>query len=222
MAPILNYSAHTLPNNTFYNNYFPKFIISLSALYILSFLTICLIRKCRRFREEKKQQEKKLLKLTWQESMKKYQLKDSLLFNEKIGFPQSTYNKSSCNTSTSSSTLNNITPPFISSSTTFQGSGHNPLIIESPKGYPHVNKNKEAIVGDLIQVRLVQEQCSRRNKNYWISNTKKLTLLWHWSVSMGYIEYDHGKDLNALIMKLSKVHQHGNAENPLMDKENVT
>lgn len=42
-------------------------------------------------------------------------------------------------------------------------------------------------------------------KYQWINRHQRLTLLWHWSVSMGYVEYDHGKGLDALVQHLSVV-----------------
>jgi hypothetical protein len=39
--------------------------------------------------------------------------------------------------------------------------------------------------------------------NYWkINNKKRLSLLWQWSVSMGYSEYNHAKMLKHLVLQL--------------------
>lgn len=44
---------------------------------------------------------------------------------------------------------------------------------------------------------------SRLIRNYWkISRNTRLNLLWNWSVSMGYCEYSHAKQLNDLILRL--------------------
>ncbi|KAL4216236.1 hypothetical protein AB4K20DRAFT_1877959 [Rhizopus microsporus] len=46
---------------------------------------------------------------------------------------------------------------------------------------------------------------STENTYFWTRQQKKrLQLLWNWSVAMGYCEYSHGKELNALIEMLLK------------------
>jgi hypothetical protein len=46
---------------------------------------------------------------------------------------------------------------------------------------------------------------SAENTYFWTRQQKKrLQLLWNWSVAMGYCEYNHGKELNALIEMLLK------------------
>ncbi|EPB92653.1 hypothetical protein HMPREF1544_00382 [Mucor circinelloides 1006PhL] len=46
---------------------------------------------------------------------------------------------------------------------------------------------------------------SNRLIDYWkISNNKRLNLLWQWSVTMGYCEYSHAKDLDAMARQLQR------------------
>lgn len=41
--------------------------------------------------------------------------------------------------------------------------------------------------------------------DYWkINNNKRLNLLWQWSVTMGYCEYSHAKDLDAMVRQLQR------------------
>ncbi|KAG2194060.1 hypothetical protein INT46_008212 [Mucor plumbeus] len=41
--------------------------------------------------------------------------------------------------------------------------------------------------------------------NYWkINNNKRLSLLWQWSVAMGYCEYSHAKILNNMVQQLQR------------------
>ncbi|KAF1796524.1 hypothetical protein V8B55DRAFT_1323517 [Mucor lusitanicus] len=41
--------------------------------------------------------------------------------------------------------------------------------------------------------------------NYWkINNSKRLSLLWQWSVAMGYCEYNHAKSLDEMVRQLQR------------------
>lgn len=77
------------------------------------------------------------------------------------------------------------------------------MVHNMPKLYGNVDNN------GLMPVMRVEP----RYKNRWISRPKKLALLWHWSVSMGYVEYDHAKNIDALIKQLSS------AEIPLLTEK---
>lgn len=222
MAPTHNDNITTttnssqLQNNKIYTHHFPNFIISLTVLYVFCFLIRFIIRKYRRMRERKQQQEIRRLKQAWIHGMKKQQFKDSLLFEQQekviIDFPPSTYNESFHST-LSSSTLNSPTTlcnnnshcnfnssSFIqerSLSTTSSTSSSSSRTIGLPNPY-FFNNNKK------MTKKVLQEVQQTKPSHYWkINNIKRLNILWQWSVSMGYVDYQHAKDLNLLIDELS-------------------
>ncbi|KAI7893962.1 uncharacterized protein EV154DRAFT_560727 [Mucor mucedo] len=150
----------SLPSNEFYQDYFPTIILCLCTVYILSYFIRYGLHQFRRYRDRKKQQEKKHLIQHWQR-------RHLQQHTTAVAFPPFTY------TTTSSCTLNSSTLPT---------SGHHSKLPQQQKAWS-----------------------KPKNKYQWISKDQRLNLLWHWSVSMGHVEYDHAKGLNALVQQLSIV-----------------
>lgn len=212
MAPLTD-TRTQLPDNIVYRNYIPKFIIGLSIVYVLSFLIRCIMCKYRRTRDKKQQREIQRLKLTWRNNMKKHQFKDSLLNeHQDIECPPTTYNESFH--SSSSSTLNSPTLPYKHSIVTFSqsrslstssscSSSSSKTLDISKQYWPSFEKTEE--------VKKDVQQKSRTDRCWKLNNNKRLNILWQWGVSKGYVEYEHAKNLNALIDELSNKKLHSSA-----------
>lgn len=204
MAPLTN-TRTQLPDNIVYRSYIPKFVIGLSIVYMLSFLIRCMISKYRRTKDKRQQREIQRLKLTWKNSIKKHQFKDSLLNeHQDIECPPTTYNESFH--SSSSSTLNSPTTSYkhsivtisqsrsLSTSSSCSTASSKTLDI-SKQHWPSFEKSEEA--------RKEPQQKSRTDRHWKLNNNKRLNILWQWGVSKGYVEYEHARNLNALIDELS-------------------
>ncbi|KAG1049671.1 hypothetical protein G6F43_008013 [Rhizopus delemar] len=118
--------------------------------------------------------EKQRLKDYWKRSAIQHQLNDAIADKQENGLI--TYPSSIYQPSNSSMTLQNTTSCNSSSGNTSGG---------STSSIQHDNRQ------------LVKFWSKKKT-------SKRLSLVWHWSVSMGYCEYDHGKELNELIKKLTK------------------
>lgn len=284
-------SSYQLPSNSIYIQHFPNFLIVLSIIYTLCFLTRYSIRKFRRFRDKKQQQEKRRLRQAWTTSMIKHQLllleRKSLLpcsqkENEKgkeeeeeetktIAYPPSIYIGSTLyNYSTSSLTINNDPPslpsttccgsPLNSEKSTFlfalnnssktccsTANSSSTTIEVTPSHSPTINNNHFPLnkIIDTSNKTVMMKPSSKKEKqrqksklskypslaSTWkISKAKRLSLLWQWSVSMGYTEYNHAKVLNDLVLQLCRPKQeygfdNNDEESGVMlevDKEKIT
>ena len=163
MAPILD----SLENNSVYNYYFPCFYISLSILYVVSFLIRFAARKYRRIKEKKVSIEIQRLKQSWKECV------NHGIMETTIPFPPSVYHDSLY--STTSTTV--VAPSKSIASSHSSTSSHT---LQSTKS---IIQGKHA---------------------YKIDPSKRLSILWQWSVAMGYAEYEHAKHLNQFIDELSR------------------
>ncbi|KAG2233795.1 hypothetical protein BDF21DRAFT_423204 [Thamnidium elegans] len=118
------------------------------------------------------------------------------MLTEKVDLPQLTYSRSSSSTFTSSLTVGDATLPYNSSMITF---ACNPKTIST----------KDSSISSFERYSKVSKRMKQnsfyKGKNYCkMNNTKRLRLLWQWGTAMGYVEYSHAKELNALIFKLSE------------------
>lgn len=197
MAPINNNNT-ILSHNKVYNNYFPIFLISLVLFYTTSYVIVYSIRKYTKNREKRQSQEKKRLKQIWETSIKKHQLCDSLVISEKVDLPQLTYSRLSSSTFTSSVTVGDATLPSNSSMITFACD----LKTTSTKDSSIFSFERYS---KTLASKLAKQNSFYKGKNgLKINNSKRLRLLWQWGSAMGYVEYGHAKELDALIFKLSK------------------
>lgn len=197
MAP-LNNNNTILSHNKVYNNYFPIFMISLVLFYVTSYVIVYSIRKYTKNREKRQSQEKKRLKQIWETSIKKRQLYNSLVISEKVDLPQLTYSQLSSSTFTSSVTVGDATLPCDSSMITFACDLK--TISTKDSSVFSFERCSKMLVSKLTK----QNSFYKRKNDLKINSSKRLRFLWQWGSAMGYVEYDHAKELDALIFKLSK------------------
>lgn len=229
---ILSSIASQLPDNEIYTQHFPKFIIGLAVLYGLTFFTRHLIRRLRRFRDKKQHQEKRRLRQAWKSSIIKYQLKESLSLSNNnddddveeksiIEYPPMTYKEYDYNYSASSLTIADSPSPsktvivsFADNSRRLSNSSENSCCKSNNSSITiEALPSKGSFVNNISKHSTVKHReypykfniVSKRFYNFWkMSKAKRLNLLWHWSVSTGYLEYDHAKHLSALMSQLYK------------------
>ncbi|KAL9539565.1 hypothetical protein PS6_011154 [Mucor atramentarius] len=213
-----------LPQNKAYTRYAPNFIIALSSLYVFIFVLRYILKKCKKYRDKKLQREKQQLKQAWKNTMAKFELqsKSSLLV-----YPDYAYNKEQSNNSSASSlTLNHssCTSPTSPSTTAVH------VDISPSKKDCHQPPSPSSSLSSfattytatvpaltekaaLAQKELMNHDArpsrhmfsNNRLIDYWkINNNKRLNLLWQWSVTMGYCEYSHAKDLDAMVRQLQR------------------
>ncbi|KAI8639961.1 hypothetical protein BD408DRAFT_434733 [Parasitella parasitica] len=206
-----------LTQNKAYTHYMPSLIIALSALYVLAFVLHYLFRKCRKYGDRKQQREKQELKLVWTNAMTKFELLRSKRNSNMLLYPHSAYNKQeSYNSSASSFTLNNYPSPSTVTATHIGiDKQHQSL---SPYSSVSSFATATTTIGNSVNhnqhasVAVEKPGCSSwymifKDKlvNYWrLTRNKKLTLLWQWSVAMGYSEYNHAKNLDDMVLRLQR------------------
>lgn len=163
-----------LVDDAIYKTRIPNIIIILSSIYICSYSILLIKIIFRKQQQRIDQMEKQRLRDYWERSTIQHQSNDAIADNQEKGLIA--YPSSTYQPSNSSMTLQNTTSCNSSSSNT-SGS--------STSSIQHDNRQ------------LVKFWSKKKT-------SKRLSLVWHWSVSMGYCEYDHGKELNELIKKLTK------------------
>jgi hypothetical protein len=209
-----------LYNNRTYSIYLPNIIIGLSTFYIMIICVKLFLKQRRRYINRLYRKEKQRLREKWENTLNQdnntvYGDSDGDLADTGgddkslfIEFPKTAYTQKRSSYARSAPLLmseNSLQDDYsVTMAHSYQNNASFELAHPNPSDSTLININTNGDKsGASEKDKIIKTTGLFRHNYYWrMRNSKRLDLLWQWSVSMGYCQYEYGRRLDEKITEL--------------------